>query len=329
MSTTTTTLRPPYDPELVFDAAAFGAPIIDDESLAAFRAQPAATIEQYQPLLDAHDIVYEEISVPVPGGEILLSILRPRAAVGAIPLMYDIHGGGMIAGNRLMSFMPEVFEWAATHQLAVISPEYTLAPDQPAPRAAIESYAGLKWVVEHHDQLRIDPQRIILAGVSGGGGLAASVGLLVRDQGGPELLAQMLLCPQLEDRHQTVSSHQFSIANGAVDPWPRETNQYAWDALLGAGHEGREVSIYESPARAEDLSGLPQTFIDAGACEVFRDAAVAYASKLWEGGVSAELHIWPGGFHGFDVMSPTAPVSHAARAARANWLERILGAVRN
>ncbi|MFI6814307.1 alpha/beta hydrolase fold domain-containing protein [Nonomuraea sp. NPDC050328] len=109
---------------------------------------------------------------------------------------------------------------------------------------------------------------------------------------------------KLDDCHRTTSSQQFSAARGAIDSWVRETNVYAWNAILGEGHEEREVSIYESPARADDLRGLPQTFIDVGGCEVFRDAAIAYASTLLAGGVSTELHVWPGGYTATRISRP-------------------------
>jgi acetyl esterase/lipase len=315
---------PPYDPELL---AHFVNPMsepLSESNYAAFAAGMEMTLDSLTPLIEKYNLDYEERVAQGPRGDVILSILRPRGAGTNLPALFDVHGGGMILCNRFASFTEEALSWAAEHELVIISPEYALAPEFPAPAGALDSFAGLQWTAEHAGELGIDASRIILAGVSGGGGLAASVALLARDKGGPGLLAQMLLCPQLEDRHDTVSSQQFSVANGATDAWPRETNQFAWKALLGEGHEHRDVDIYCSPARATDLSGLPQAFIDAGGNEVFRDAAVAYASKLWASGVGAELHIWPGGFHGFDVLAPNAPVSHSARRARTEWLHRIL-----
>ena len=75
---------------------------------------------------------------------------------------------------------------------------------------------------------------------------------------------------------------------------------------------------------AGDLSGLPPAYIDAGSAEVFRDEDVAYATGIWAAGGQAELHIWAGGFHGFDLIYPAAQVSRAARAARNDWLGRLL-----
>jgi acetyl esterase/lipase len=88
---------------------------------------------------------------------------------------------------------------------------------------------------------------------------------------------------------------------------------------------GDEVSIYAAPARANDLSGLPPAFIDVGSAEVFRDEAVNYATLLWKSGVQAELHVWPGGFHGFDLLAPNVALSTVARETRSKWVGRTLG----
>jgi acetyl esterase/lipase len=75
---------------------------------------------------------------------------------------------------------------------------------------------------------------------------------------------------------------------------------------------------------ADDLSGLPATYIDAGTAEVFRDENVDYATRIWAAGGQAELHIWAGGFHGFDALFPQLRLSAAARRTRSDWLGRVL-----
>ncbi|WP_143663395.1 alpha/beta hydrolase, partial [Streptomyces bobili] len=87
---------------------------------------------------------------------------------------------------------------------------------------------------------------------------------------------------------------------------------------------GPEPRTGRRPARAEDLSGLPPAFLDVGSAETFRDEVVAYASRIWQAGGVAELHVWPGGFHGFDGFAPQAAVSRAARTAQLEWLRRLL-----
>jgi len=86
------------------------------------------------------------------------------------------------------------------------------------------------------------------------------------------------------------------------------------------------VSIYAAPARATDLSGLPPAYVEAGSTEVFRDETVAFASEIWEAGGSAELHIWAGGFHGFQTIVPTATLSKTAIQTRESWIRRELSA---
>jgi acetyl esterase/lipase len=107
--------------------------------------------------------------------------------------------------------------------------------------------------------------------------------------------------------------------------WNRQANEVGWTALLGDAAGGPDVSAYAAPARAVDLSGLPPAFLDVGSADTFRDEDVDYATRIWQAGGIAELHVWPGGYHGFDGIVPTAAISQAAVAARANWLARLLG----
>lgn len=110
---------------------------------------------------------------------------------------------------------------------------------------------------------------------------------MARDRNGPKLLAQCLLYPMLDDRNESVSVKQF----WDVGTWTGAKNHVCWDHMvpnLGSG----DLSIYVAPSRATDLSGLPRTYIEVGSAEPFREEDVAYATKLWECGVDAELHVW-------------------------------------
>ena len=124
----------------------------------------------------------------------------------------------------------------------------------------------------------------------------------------------------LDDRDKSTSTHQID----GVGVWDRGSNLVGWTALLADRRGTDDVSIYAAPARASDLSGLPPAYIDCGSAEVFRDEDVAYATRLWEAGVQAELHVWAGGFHGFESFAPHAAVSRAAEQARESWLRRVL-----
>jgi acetyl esterase/lipase len=217
--------------------------------------------------------------------------------------------------------MVTALEWVTGSDAVCVSIEYRLAPEYPGNVALEECYTGLKWMGENLDRLGIDPSRVMIAGQSAGGGLAAGVALLVRDKGGPALCAQLLMCPQLDDRNNTVSSRQFKDKG----IWSGEANVLGWECTLPEKGDSGEVSIYVAPARATDLSGLPPAYIDVGSAEVFRDEDVGYALKLWECGVQTELHVWPGGFHVFELMVPTAELSRKAVKTRTEWVQKILG----
>jgi acetyl esterase/lipase len=181
-------------------------------------------------------------------------------------------------------------------------------------------YAGLAWTAAHASELDFDPHRLLIAGESAGAGLTAGVALLARDRGGPAVAGQVLMYPLLDEKNDTVSSRQ----DDATGTWDRLSTETAWDAYLGSRRHTDAVSIYSSPSRATDLSNLPPAFIDVGSSELLRDEDVAYASGIWAAGGSAELHVWSGGFHGFDQIAPEARVSKAAVAARNAWIERVL-----
>ena len=140
------------------------------------------------------------------------------------------HGGGYCVGSPA-----EARDWAA-HLITrtgcrVILPEYRLAPEHPYPAALDDCYAALQWVVARGD---IDSQRIVVAGVSAGAGLAAALTLRCVDSRLVDLAGQALMCPMLDDR--TVRRTTVAGARG----WTPEDNAFGWRSYLGSapGIEG-------------------------------------------------------------------------------------------
>ncbi|HEX6339953.1 alpha/beta hydrolase [Umezawaea sp.] len=262
-----------------------------------------------------------ERPVPGPHGDIPLLVLRPAGTTGLVGAVYWIHGGGMVMGSNRGADSTKAFDLAHELGLAVVSVDYRLAPEHPHPVPVEECYAGLVWTVEHAEELGVDPERIVIGGASAGGGLAAATTLMARDLGGPALAAQLLFCPMLDDRNESASGRQMV----GLGIWDRTSNDTGWTALLGDERGGPDVSPYAAPARATDLSGLPPTYLDVGSAETFRDEVVAYASAIWAAGGDAELHVWPGGFHGFELLAPESQLSRAAGGPRGPWLRRVLG----
>lgn len=289
-------------------------PVINAETLEAIRSVELTTREA---LLAERPFDEQVETVPVEGGEVEISIFTPENHRAGSPGIYWIHGGGMVTGTRYMA--TDALDVAVSAGAVVTSIEYRLAPEHPAPTPQDDCYAGLEWFFVHTGELGVDPGRVVLGGMSAGGGLAASTALRARDTAGPELAGVMLFCPMLDDRMTTVSSHQF----GADLLWTRDSNEFGWGSLLGARAGTDAVSVYEAPGRATDLSGLPPVFIDVGSADIFRDEDSAFASAIWASGGNAELHVWPGGYHGYEGFAPTAALTVAAVDARRRWFDRV------
>jgi acetyl esterase/lipase len=320
---TTTLPPPPFDPELGAALTALAdliPPSLDADQLTGMRSGSALALPTEDELRRDGAFEVEDRTVPGLGDDpdITLLVCTPTAPTGALGCVYHTHGGGMVLGDRRLG-MVEMLDWAEQFNLVVVSVEYRLAPETPHPGPIDDCYAGLLWTTEHAGELGFDRSRMIVAGGSAGGGLAAALALRARDQNGPDLLGQMLIYPMLDDRNDTPSARQMA----GLGLWDRNANEFGWTALLGDARGGPDVSPYAAPARATDLAGLPPAFIDVGSAETFRDEDVAYASRIWQAGGRAELHVWPGGFHGFDGLAPAAQLSHDAREARVRWLNRL------
>ncbi len=315
--------RPPFDPELAAALAAVAEEL--PSTITPDMIGPLREVDVTQPidevLAQRPEISHREQVIPgYQDADLTVSVFARKTHNAAGPGFFHTHGGGMIIGDRFTG-IEAMLDWVDRFDGVCVSVEYRLAPEFPDPYPVEDCYAGLRWTAENAAELGIDPTRLVIAGGSAGGGLAAGTALLARDRGGPNLFGQVLIYPMIDDRNDTVSAHQID----GEGVWDRTSNETGWHALLGDRRGTEDVSIYAAPARATDLSGLPPAFIDVGTAEVFRDEDVAYASAIWASGGVAELHVWPGGFHGFDLMVPHAAISKAMTAARTAWVARLLG----
>ncbi|MFF0459502.1 alpha/beta hydrolase [Streptomyces mexicanus] len=321
-----TAVPPPFDPELaavLAEAEELLRPGLTLADALAARRSPALRLAAEQDLTLGGAFEAADRTVPGPDGapDVSLLVCRPAAPPtgAARPVLYHVHGGGLLVGNNRLGVDP-VLAWAKELDAVVVSVEYRLAPEHPYPAPLQDVHTGLVWTARHAGELGADPGRIVLVGASAGAGLCAALALLLRDRRGPRPLGQMLMSPMLDDRNDSPSARQMT----GVGVWDRTANETAWTALLGDRCGGPDVPPYAAPARAEDLSGLPPAFLDVGSAETFRDETVAYASRIWQAGGVAELHVWPGGFHGFDAFTARSALARAARGAHLDWLRRLL-----
>jgi acetyl esterase/lipase len=301
-------------PELVPGLEAFPAyPAfdLDTASLAAFRAAP---LRQAPPTPD----VPVEVSAPMAPGlngapDVKVLLYRPKGISRPRPAILHIHGGGYVLGSAEMSD-------AANRQLAhdldcvIASVDYRLAPETSFPGNVEDCYAGLKWLHGAAAELGVDPARIAIKGESAGGGLAAGLALMARDRGEVPVCFQLLVYPMIDDR-------EHPEPHGWVGEfiWTRQSNRFGWASILGREPGGEGVSPYAAAARADELSGLPPTFISVGALDLFLEEDVEYARRLTRAGVPVELHVYPGAFHGYQLVGETS----LSRRARRDEMEAL------
>jgi acetyl esterase/lipase len=228
---------------------------------------------QAQPLAD--DVKITDHEVTTADGATLLARWYRRSASDTGAAVLYLHGGGMIVGS-VPIFDGPVSRYVARTGVPMLSVQYRLAPEHPHPVPVEDAYAGLTWLAGHAGQLGIDPGRIAVMGDSAGGGLAAGVAILSRDRQGPAIAHQLLIYPMLDDRTTTPDLYIAPFAG-----WSYDDNATGWNALLGAGHEKRDVDPAAAPGRLKDARGLPPAYIEVGQLDVFRDRPSTSTGMAW------------------------------------------------
>lgn len=301
------------DPELLPLLDLWPSVTMSAEVLEQARSWPAPP-----PPPDDDGVVMERISVPGPSGapDLGLVIFRPAEPVQGAGGICHMHGGGFVLGTPEGS-AARLRPMVAALGCVIVSVDYRLAPETPFPGPVEDCYAGLAWTFANAGRLGIDPTQIGVMGESAGGGLAAAVALLARDRGEHRLAFQHLLYPMIDDRTGVIDGDPLT----GEFIWNRESNRFAWRAMLGREPGGEGVSPYAAAARADDLAGLPPTYIATGSLDLFRDENIAYAQRLLTAGVASEFHIWPGAIHGFDG-APDAAITREANQSRIAALRR-------
>lgn len=263
----------------------------------------------------AADLVVRRIASPGRGTAIV-SIVRKHNDAPLLPTIVYVHGGGFVSGTPL-DLDSVVVDMALSGAL-VMSIDYRLAPEHPYPHGLHDCVDAWRGIVAAPERHRIDLSRTVLVGASAGGGLAAGMVAKLRDMGLRLPVAQVLFAPMLDDH--TASGPPGTEAR--VLTWDVRSNRIAWASYLG-GADPSADRTYAVPAR-QDVSGLPETYIDVGCDDLFHDEDVAYASRIRASGCAVELHTWSEAPHGFTELLPHSSAAVRAHAARRAFLQRVL-----
>lgn len=253
--------------------------------------------------------------ISTPAGQLRLRICTP-SKVTTDSIIYYVHGGGLILCT-VEDYDARCAFWATNTGSTVICVDYRLSPEHPYPAALDDVMSGLIWSSENLNDYAAN--KIIMAGDSAGGGLAAAATLRNRDTAKIDISAQILIYPMLDDRNLGPDSRY----TGPFITWSFRYNAFAWNAYLKDHPSSSDPPIYAAPARAQDLAGLPTTYIDMGTKDIFLDEDTAYAKALIAAGVTVDAHMWNGAPHGFDYFAPKTPLAQKAWQARFNFVRSV------
>jgi acetyl esterase/lipase len=245
---------------------------------------------------------------------VTVRVHQPYGSADQLGALLWLHGGGYVIGTARQE---DAHCRRLCDELGVVvaAVEYRRAPEHPHPVPLEDCYAALRWLA---GMGRVDSGRIALGGVSAGAGLAAALALLTRDRGELSPIFQSLAYPMLDDR----TVNRSDVDQSGFRLWNQTANRFGWRSYLNQEPGTDSVPNSAVPARAQDLTGLPSTWIGVGSQDLFHDESVRYAERLEAAGVSCELTVAPGAFHGFDLIRPNASVSRTFKADQRSALQR-------
>jgi acetyl esterase len=273
------------------------------------RAQMEATAQsrKAEPLPVAR---VEEQTVPGPADSIRLRLYWPNAAA-PVPAIVYYHGGGHVIGSLDTHDLVARNLCAGTDAL-VASVDYRMGPEHKFPAAVEDSFAALKWVHAHANELGADPDRIGVHGDSAGANLAAVVALMARDAGGPRLQLQSLVYPVADYSLAGDSYERFAEGYGVLT---RQAMVWFRNHYLRTPKDTEDWRA--SPIKAASLAGVAPAIVVTAECDVLHDDGEGYAEALRRAGVPVEYKEYSGMIHAFFGMVPV--VDDAMNAQRTVW----------
>ena len=258
-----------------------------------------------------------DLRISTPGGTTALRIYRPNVD-GPHPVLVFFHGSGFVMLD-LDSHDDICRRLCAGASCVVVSVDYRLAPEHKFPAAPDDCLAATRWAAEHAGAYGGDATRMVVAGDSAGGCLAAVTALRIRDEGGPPLRGQLMWYPVTDYPSKPPNSYgTYGSGYGLT----HEGMLWFWDQYLpeltAASHP------HASPLRMDTHVGLPSAYVVVAEFDVLRDEGEAFARRLNECGVKAVIRCQAGMNHGFLKYAGMIEEASAALDDACVWLRRVL-----
>jgi len=242
----------------------------------------------------------------VTAGGVPSLVVSPVA--GQEPSVLYIHGGGYVIGSAF-GYQPHAGALAAAAQTTILVPDYRLAPEHPFPAALEDVQRAYLWL----RQQAADPERIVVAGDSSGGGLLLSLLLALNRDGLPLPAAAVIFCPWLDLALRTASPSDTPLAT-------EEDVRRCIEAYL-AGHPADDPIV--DPLHA-DLSSLPPMLIQAATGDARLADAKALAAHAQDHGVEVRLELFPVQAHAFQLFWSFLPEAADAMQTAGAFIRQVV-----
>ncbi|MFT3898836.1 MAG: alpha/beta hydrolase [Gordonia sp. (in: high G+C Gram-positive bacteria)] len=256
----------------------------------------------------------EDVVIDGPGGP--LPATRYRAGSTSRGLVVFFHGGGWTIGSPA-SHDAVARNLAIDAGVDVLSVDYRLAPENPFPAAVDDALAAWRYAVDHAAQWGVDPTKIVVAGDSAGGNLAAVVAQQTK---GEKVVPafQLLIYPAVDLAGESPSRTEFAEGRFLT----KKHMDWFIDNYLPdvAGRADPKAS----PIRADDFAGLPPAHVVVAGFDPLRDEGLAYADKLRAAGVPVTVDRAGSMIHGFFNMTAVSPAARASTRRAADAVARAL-----
>jgi acetyl esterase/lipase len=254
-----------------------------------------------------------------PAGPLPVRVYTPFGAVDErLPGLVYFHGGGGVFGS-IETHDGLCRMLANASRCRVLSVDYRLAPEHPFPAAFEDSYAAVTEVFEQASPFGLRPDRIGVGGDSAGGALAAAVCQRAKQENGPSIALQLLLCPALdlgtESESRRVLAEGYFLDRATID-WTLK--HYCPEALDPADPR-------LSPLRAADLSCLPPAVVHTAEFDPLLSEGRAYADRLERAGIKLRYTCHLGMIHHFYGMADAIPHARVAVASIGADIREALG----
>ncbi|KAI1842263.1 hypothetical protein JX265_006890 [Neoarthrinium moseri] len=255
------------------------------------------------------DVLLSKTKVPVRDGTTIeIKIYKSPKVQPNAALVFRMHGGGWTVGAHETEEAENLY-FGAIPNVVVVSVDYRMAPEYPFPYPVDDSWDVLKWCKSNSSALGVHPEKIILAGNSGGGNLAACIAIKARNEGLSGIVAQSLVFPVTchpKYFSQVPSKEDYELLSyiqnynaGIVNSYRME---FFWDCYLGTDPK---PDPRHSPLlhQVHDLKGLPPALVQAAGLDPLRDEAIAYAAALEAAGNTVDLATYQGLPHCFYMFT--------------------------